>query len=201
MSSLPVRGLSFSLPGGPHLHKVVINKIVTPYFGKKNLWPHHHQYNLTPKQAKILLKSVFKKKNNNSYLWSSSILAINNLITPYFFPKNLGPLYLEPFSKEMAALKMSSRGIRLQVDWLIRQFSYKSSTKFDVDWTKIVLQIGRWISSKGVWSFSIENFHILIFLWRSWSFSSCQKNSWMNNQTVVCQFKIFNSSMFISVVT
>ena len=68
--------------GVPNLQKVSINKIVTPILGIKILWPPHHRYTLPPKQAKIVLKSVFLNKINTLSVvilwlptfWSSKIL-------------------------------------------------------------------------------------------------------------------------------
>ena len=51
----------------------------------------YHRYNLPPKQAKIVLKSVFLNKINNSicgHLVTPYILVIKNFMTPlFFFPK------------------------------------------------------------------------------------------------------------------
>ena len=60
----------------------------------KNLRPPHHRYTLPPKQAKIVLKSVFFNKKHTTYghLVTPYILAFKNFMTPLvLFPKFYDP--------------------------------------------------------------------------------------------------------------
>ena len=96
-------GLSFSSEGVPNLQKVDINKIATPYFDNKIFMTPHHQYTVPPKQAKVVLKSVFLNKIH--YLWSSSDSLhfghLKFMISLFFFPKIYDPQYIwDPHSKE-----------------------------------------------------------------------------------------------------
>ena len=63
----------------------------------------HHRYTIFPKQAKIVLKSVFLNKYTH-YLWSScdSLHFDQNFMTPLiFFPKIYDPQYIwDPHSEE-----------------------------------------------------------------------------------------------------
>ena len=60
-----LRGLAFSLEGGSQIYnKSASIKLRPPYFGNKNFMTPHHRYTLPPKQAKIVLKSVFLNKIN-----------------------------------------------------------------------------------------------------------------------------------------
>ena len=90
-------GSHFLWKGVPNLQKVGINKISNPPLfqqkKKKNYDP-HHWYTLLPKQAKIVLKSVFLNKINTicGHLVTPNILVIKNFITPlFFFPKIYDP--------------------------------------------------------------------------------------------------------------
>ena len=62
----------------------------SPYFGNKTkIYDPHHRYTSTPKQAKMVLKSVFlnKKKNHTicGHPVTPYILVIKNFMTPLFF--------------------------------------------------------------------------------------------------------------------
>ena len=59
-------GAIISFGRGPKFTKTSVSiKLRPPYFGNKNLMtPPHHRYTLRPKQAKIVLKSVFSNKIN-----------------------------------------------------------------------------------------------------------------------------------------
>ena len=102
------RGLSFLRKGVPNLQKVGVNKIATPYFGNKKLMPPHHRYYLPPKQAKIVLKSVFLNKINKLsvvILWLPTFWLSQTLWPPIFLSKIYDPLvYLGfPIPKKMIA--------------------------------------------------------------------------------------------------
>ena len=103
-----VKGLSFSLEAGPQIYKKsVLIKLQPPYFGNKNFknfWP-HHRYTLSPKQAKIVLKSSLFEQNKHiicGHLVTPYILVNKYFMTPYF-SKKLWPLLLylgPPFQRK-----------------------------------------------------------------------------------------------------
>ena len=55
----------------PNLQKVSLSKIATPLFRQQKFYDPPSPIHLTPKQAKIVLKSIFLNKINTLYLWSS----------------------------------------------------------------------------------------------------------------------------------
>ena len=58
-------GYHFLQKGVPNLQKVGVNKLATPLFRQQIIYePPHQRYTLPPKQAKIVLKSVFLNKIN-----------------------------------------------------------------------------------------------------------------------------------------
>ena len=101
-----ISGLSFSLQIYKKLGSI---KLRPPILATKILWHPHHRYTLPPKQAKIVLKSVFQNKINTlcDHLVTPYILVIKKILwTPFFsFPKFMNPLvYLgTPLLKKMIA--------------------------------------------------------------------------------------------------
>ena len=93
--------------GVPNLQKVGINKTATPLFRQQKFYdPPYHRYTLPPKQAKIVLKSVFLINTLSVVilwlptLWSSTIL----------WP----PVYLGPTPSEENASPLNAEGLYLQ---------------------------------------------------------------------------------------
>ena len=91
-----LRGYYFLWKGVPNLQNVGINKIVTPLFRQEQFYDPtiYHRYTLPPKQAKIVLNSVFLNKINTLFvvIWwlqCTYILVIKNVMTPYFSFQNL----------------------------------------------------------------------------------------------------------------
>ena len=98
-----VRGYHFLRKGVINLQKVSINKITTPLFRQQKFYEPHHRYTLPPKQAKIVLKSVFLNKiTHYVHLVTPYILIIKNCMTPYFSFKNFmtPSIFGTPSSKE-----------------------------------------------------------------------------------------------------
>ena len=101
------KGLSFSSEEGSQIHKKSASiKLWPPYFGNKHFMTPHHRYTLPPKQAKIVLKSVFLNKINTLsvvILWLPTFWSSKILWTPYFsFQKIMIPQYIwdPPHSEE-----------------------------------------------------------------------------------------------------
>ena len=106
-----VRGLAFSSEGGSQIYKKSASiKLPPPYFGNQNLMTPLSLIHLTPKQAKIVLKSVFFEQNKHTicgHLVTPYILVIKKFMTPLFsFPKIYDPpqyIWDPPPSKENAS--------------------------------------------------------------------------------------------------
>ena len=100
-----VRGLAFSSEGGSQIYKKSATiKLHPPPFRQQKFYDPHHQYTLTPKQATIVLKSVFFEQNKHTtcgHLVTPYILVIKNFMTPLFFLTP--PVYLGPPSEENAS--------------------------------------------------------------------------------------------------
>ena len=79
-------------------------KLWPPYFSNKNFTTPHHRYTLPPKQAKIVLKSVFLNKVNTLSVVILWLLHFGHqkLYDPLvFFPKIYDPQYIwDPHSEE-----------------------------------------------------------------------------------------------------
>ena len=89
-------GWHFLQKGVPNLQKVGVDKTApSPHFGNKNFMTPHHRYTLPPKQAKIVLKSVFLNKINTLSvvtLWLPTFWSSKILWPPYFsFQKLMTP--------------------------------------------------------------------------------------------------------------
>ena len=89
-------GWHFLRKGVPNLQKVGVDKTaIPPILATKILWLPHHRYTLPPKQAKIVLKSVFLNKINTLsvvILWLPTFWSSNILWPPYFsFQKFMTP--------------------------------------------------------------------------------------------------------------
>ena len=84
----------------PNLQKVGIDETATPLFWQQKFYdPPHHRYTLPPKQAKIVLKSVFLSKINTLWSFCDSL----HFMTPLFFSfkKFMNPQYIwDPPSEE-----------------------------------------------------------------------------------------------------
>ena len=123
MFELFFKGLSFSLEGGSQIYKES-QEIATPYFGNKNFMTPHHRYTLPPKQAKIVLKSVFLNKINTLsvvILWLTTFWSSKMLWPPlFFFPKIYDPpVYLgPPLPKKMIAPNCSSGVLFRSLFWI-----------------------------------------------------------------------------------
>ena len=82
------KGLAFFSEGGSQIYKkVIINKTATPLFRQQKFYDPHHRYTLPPKQAKIVLKSVFEQNKPTicGHLVTSNILVIKNFMNPSIF--------------------------------------------------------------------------------------------------------------------
>ena len=87
-------GWHFLQKGGPIYKTLASIKLRPLHFGNKNFMTPHHRHTLPPKQAKIVLKSVFLNKTNtiSGHLVIPYILVIKNFMTsPIFLSKNLWP--------------------------------------------------------------------------------------------------------------
>ena len=99
----------FSRRGVPNFKKSVLIKLRPLPISATTIYdPPNHQYNLPPKQAKIVLKSIFFEQNKHTicgHLVTPYILVIKNFMTPlFFFPKiDDPPVYLGPPSEENAS--------------------------------------------------------------------------------------------------
>ena len=80
-------GWHFLTKGVPNLQKAGIDKTATPLFRQQKFYDPHHRYTLPPKQAKIVLKSVFLNKINTLsvvILWLPTFWSSKSLWPPYF---------------------------------------------------------------------------------------------------------------------
>ena len=127
-NSIFFRGLSFSLEGGYQIYKKSASiKLWPPFFGNKNFMTLHHQYTLPPKQAKIVLKSVFLKKINTlsvvilwlTTFWSSKILWSSLFLFPNIYEPQHISLPLPP-KKMIAPLHSSFDITRTGQPWLMK---------------------------------------------------------------------------------
>ena len=106
-----LRGLSFSSAGGSQISgKSVSIKLRPPLFWQQKFYdPPIGDTPYPPKQAKIVLKSVFLKQNKHTicgHLVTPYILVIKNFMTPlFFFPKFYDPpsIFGTPLPKKMTA--------------------------------------------------------------------------------------------------
>ena len=91
---------------GSQIYKKSVSIITAtpPIWATKILWPPNLQNTLPPKQAKIVLKSVFLKKINTicGHLVIPYILVIKHFIPLFFFPKIYDPQYIcdPPFRRK-----------------------------------------------------------------------------------------------------
>ena len=106
---LKLRGWHFLRKGSQIYKKSASIKLRPSYFGNKTFMTPHHRYTLPPKQAKIVLKSIFLNKINTlSVRWSlyDSLHFGHQKFydPPIFLSKNLWPpVYLGPPSEENAS--------------------------------------------------------------------------------------------------
>ena len=119
-----VMGLSFFLEGGSQIYKKLASmKLQPPYF--KKFYDPASPIHLTPKQAKIVLKSVFLNKNKHTicgHLVTPYILDIKNFDPLFSFPKIYDPQYVwDPLPKK-TPLMMSCSWSSKQHDCSFLQF-------------------------------------------------------------------------------
>ena len=99
----------FLRKGAPNYKKSASIKLRPPILATKNYDPPppHHRYTLTPKQAKIVLKSVFLNKIDTLtvvILWLPTFGSSKTYDPPIFFPKIYDPQYIwDPPSEENAS--------------------------------------------------------------------------------------------------
>ena len=111
--SCSIRGWHFALEGRSQIHKKSASIKLRPpppppISATKNFMTPHHRSTLPPKQAKIVLKSVFLNKINTLsvvILWLPSLWSSKILWPPiFFFPKFMTPQYIwDPLPKKMPA--------------------------------------------------------------------------------------------------
>ena len=152
-SNKEFRGLSFSSEGGSQIYKksASIKLQPPPPFRQQKFYDPHHRYTLPPKQAKIVLNSVFFNKINTQMqtnvvilwlptFWSSKILwlpppphfSFQKFMTPSIFgtphsEENDSPLFFTPVCSRHHEDNLNCSTLRFLIQTFQRNHSLSSA--------------------------------------------------------------------------